>query len=305
MLEPECRRGCPPRRRSGKADRANGWKLGSGRRGARSARAGRIRRPPPGQAARSSAIAQDACAAGLSGGRRSTAATRAALRDVLGRSRRSAGRAAMEPLEDPQDRECRRAGGAGRRPQPGHAQDAIDSTSTCGKSARCRSACRRPTSPSSSRPPARSRADSSRTCRFRAVASSRSWRLSLANEVDLLRATILRTLVDRLAAEPSRALPHALALQAMDPANSGLAAEVKAMAESARELAVKAPKAGRPSAALPGVAPHRRHRRSSTANVRTSRSCRSRSSVRCMALRPWPPTWCFGSWTRCSNWLTG
>ena len=67
-----------------------------------------------------------------------------------------------------------------------------------------------------------------------------AWRLSLAHEVSLLRARILRTLIDRLAAEPSRALPHALALQAMDPANSGLAAEVKAVAESARERAVKA-----------------------------------------------------------------
>jgi len=67
-----------------------------------------------------------------------------------------------------------------------------------------------------------------------------AWRLSLANEVDLLRARILRILVDRLAAEPSRALPHALALQAMDPANSGLAAEVNAVAESARERAVMA-----------------------------------------------------------------
>ena len=67
-----------------------------------------------------------------------------------------------------------------------------------------------------------------------------SWRLSLAHEVALLRATILRSLVDRLAREPSRALPHALALQAMDPANSGLAAEAKAVAESARQLAVTA-----------------------------------------------------------------
>lgn len=68
-----------------------------------------------------------------------------------------------------------------------------------------------------------------------------AWRLSLANEVDLLRAKILRTLVDRLATEPARALPHALALQAMDPANGRLAAEVNAVAESARELAVTAP----------------------------------------------------------------
>jgi DNA-binding SARP family transcriptional activator len=68
-----------------------------------------------------------------------------------------------------------------------------------------------------------------------------SWRLALASEVDVLRAGILRALVDRLASEPSRALPHALALQAMDPANSGVAAQAKAMAESARQLAVQAP----------------------------------------------------------------
>jgi DNA-binding SARP family transcriptional activator len=67
-----------------------------------------------------------------------------------------------------------------------------------------------------------------------------AWRLSLANELELLRARILRTLVDRLAAEPSLALPYALALQAMDPANSSLAAEVNAVAKSARERAVTA-----------------------------------------------------------------
>jgi len=68
-----------------------------------------------------------------------------------------------------------------------------------------------------------------------------SWRLSLTSEVTLLRATVLRTLVDRLASDPSRALRHALSLRAMDPANSALAAEVKAVAGSAREQAVKAP----------------------------------------------------------------
>ena len=68
-----------------------------------------------------------------------------------------------------------------------------------------------------------------------------SWRLSLASEVNLLRATVLRTLVDRLASDPSRALRHALALSAMDPANSALAAEAKAVAGSAREQVVKAP----------------------------------------------------------------
>ena len=68
-----------------------------------------------------------------------------------------------------------------------------------------------------------------------------AWRVSEANGVDLLRARILRTLVDRLAPEPFRALPHAQALLAMDPANGALAAEVTTLTELARELAMKAP----------------------------------------------------------------
>jgi class 3 adenylate cyclase len=80
-----------------------------------------------------------------------------------------------------------------------------------------------------------------------------SWRLSLANEVDVLKARMLRTLVDRLASEPSRALPHAYALQSMDPANGALAAEVKALTESARELAIKLPGADRRDALQPGA----------------------------------------------------
>ena len=50
-----------------------------------------------------------------------------------------------------------------------------------------------------------------------AVSRFEAWRVSEANGVDLLRARILRTLVDRLAPEPFRALPHAQALLAMDP----------------------------------------------------------------------------------------
>jgi DNA-binding SARP family transcriptional activator len=90
-----------------------------------------------------------------------------------------------------------------------------------------------------------------------------SWRLSVASEVDLLRTTILRTLVDRLAGEPSRALPHALALRAIDPANGALAAEVKAIAEAARGLAANtasaagqgAVQAPRDAASVPAPAP--------------------------------------------------
>jgi DNA-binding SARP family transcriptional activator len=70
-----------------------------------------------------------------------------------------------------------------------------------------------------------------------------SWRLALENEVHRLRAMMLRALVDRLSGEPARALPHALALQAMDPGNSTLAAEARALTAAARQSAVATPAA--------------------------------------------------------------
>ena len=68
-----------------------------------------------------------------------------------------------------------------------------------------------------------------------------AWRLTQANDVELLRVRILRTLIERLASEPSRALPHARALQAVDPTNSALAAEVKRLMDLARDLTVRMP----------------------------------------------------------------
>jgi DNA-binding SARP family transcriptional activator len=82
-----------------------------------------------------------------------------------------------------------------------------------------------------------------------------SWRLSVASEVDLLRTTILRTLVDRLAGEPARALPHALALRAVDPANRTLAAEVKAIADAARGSAANAGQGAVQADAVPPPSP--------------------------------------------------
>jgi class 3 adenylate cyclase len=67
-----------------------------------------------------------------------------------------------------------------------------------------------------------------------------AWRASMVNEIDLAKATVLRALIDRLAAEPSRALPYAYALQAMDRENSVVATEVKALVALAREQAGKA-----------------------------------------------------------------
>lgn len=68
-----------------------------------------------------------------------------------------------------------------------------------------------------------------------------AWRLTQINDVELLRVRILRTLIERLASEPSRALPYARALQAINPTNSALAAEVNRLMDLSRELTVRMP----------------------------------------------------------------
>jgi DNA-binding SARP family transcriptional activator len=68
-----------------------------------------------------------------------------------------------------------------------------------------------------------------------------AWRTSHNNELDLVKASILRTLVERLGNEPSRSLRYAHALQAMHPTDDTLAAAVSALAERAREVAVAMP----------------------------------------------------------------
>src|SRR5262249_50942349 len=69
-----------------------------------------------------------------------------------------------------------------------------------------------------------------------------AWRVAQVDEANLMRASLLRALIDRFAAEPARALPYAHALQAMDPASRGVAAEVQALANRAREQAGRAPR---------------------------------------------------------------
>jgi hypothetical protein len=73
-----------------------------------------------------------------------------------------------------------------------------------------------------------------------------AWRAAQVDEANLIRAGILRALIDRLAAEPARALPYAHALQAMDPDSKGVAAEVQALVGRAREEAGKAAVANAP-----------------------------------------------------------
>ena len=50
-----------------------------------------------------------------------------------------------------------------------------------------------------------------------------AWRTYHGNELDVLRLRILRTLVDRLADEPERALPYLHALRTLDPDDDALA----------------------------------------------------------------------------------
>jgi FixJ family two-component response regulator/pimeloyl-ACP methyl ester carboxylesterase len=68
-----------------------------------------------------------------------------------------------------------------------------------------------------------------------------AWRVAHVSEVDLLKARTLRLLIDRLRTDPVRALPYAHDLQAMNSDDGALAAEVKAVAERARQHAVKLP----------------------------------------------------------------
>ena len=166
----------------------------------------------------------------------SSAAPRASVRDVLGHAGRSARSVALEPFEDQAGRERRGTRGARHRPQHGGATKPID--------------CARPAAHHGDAGPAFARRIRARARRAfvqgrlprRPVAATLSRVRSLAddphiNDVDLIKARILRTLVWRLAAEPSRALPYAHALQAMQPGDAALAAAVGALAERAREQA--------------------------------------------------------------------
>jgi DNA-binding SARP family transcriptional activator len=68
-----------------------------------------------------------------------------------------------------------------------------------------------------------------------------AWRISHVDEVDLVRAGILRTLIERLERDASRALPHAHALLAIHPEDETVAAAVKGLSERARAQAVALP----------------------------------------------------------------
>ena len=68
-----------------------------------------------------------------------------------------------------------------------------------------------------------------------------AWRTSNANELEILRIRILRTLVNRLGGQPERALVHAHALQALSPEDESLIREIKDLASAARTAAFSSP----------------------------------------------------------------
>ncbi|MCT7374168.1 alpha/beta fold hydrolase [Chelativorans salis] len=65
-----------------------------------------------------------------------------------------------------------------------------------------------------------------------------AWRTAIGDELDVTRLRILRVLIDRLAEEPVRALPHAHDLQALQSEDDGLRDEIRRLGEAARHLAV-------------------------------------------------------------------
>src|SRR5262249_10693698 len=77
-----------------------------------------------------------------------------------------------------------------------------------------------------------------------------AWRICWIDEVNLFEARLLRTLIDRLEGDASRALPYAHALHALHPQDGAISAAKEALAERAREQAMKASTLKRPEERL-------------------------------------------------------
>src|SRR5262249_23575251 len=84
-----------------------------------------------------------------------------------------------------------------------------------------------------------------------------AWRIAWIDEVNLFKARLLQTLIDRLRGDASRALPYAHALHALHPQDRTIAAAKQVLAERAREQAIKASTLERPEErhAAPSVNP--------------------------------------------------
>jgi pimeloyl-ACP methyl ester carboxylesterase/DNA-binding SARP family transcriptional activator len=84
-----------------------------------------------------------------------------------------------------------------------------------------------------------------------------AWRISWIDEVNLFKTRLLRTLIDRLQGDASRALHYAHALHALHPQDGEIAAAKEALAERAREQAITTSTLKRPEERLdaPSVEP--------------------------------------------------
>jgi pimeloyl-ACP methyl ester carboxylesterase/DNA-binding SARP family transcriptional activator len=73
-----------------------------------------------------------------------------------------------------------------------------------------------------------------------------AWRIAWIDEVNLFKTRLLRTLIDRLRGDASRALPYAHALHALHPQDRAITAAKEVLAERAREQAIKTSTLERP-----------------------------------------------------------
>jgi DNA-binding SARP family transcriptional activator len=65
-----------------------------------------------------------------------------------------------------------------------------------------------------------------------------AWRAAMCDETDVLHIRLLRALIERLSAEPERALPYAHRLRRLSPDNQSLGKEIEALARAARQSAM-------------------------------------------------------------------
>ena len=98
-----------------------------------------------------------------------------------------------------------------------------------------------------------------------------AWRVSIANETELLELRMRRALIDRLRDEPARALIHVHALLSKNPDDASLAEEAERLAQHSRKQAL----AGSPSPEPAAPAPMTRQ----SAPVQDVRYCRTKDGV--------------------------
>ncbi|MGQ7793207.1 alpha/beta fold hydrolase [Faunimonas sp. B44] len=105
-----------------------------------------------------------------------------------------------------------------------------------------------------------------------------AWRIALSDEMELARLRLLRTLVERLAHDPLRVLPHAHMLHQLAPDDEAIARRVAELSAAARQSATSG---ARPLAAAHAATDEPDRGISADSSDRSSiRSCKTRDGVR-------------------------